>query len=98
MLRCYNAMRFDPAVIFTAPEAEQVLTVVPATAVGAVVIVSVFVSVAFPQVPFPAAVSVNVTLPAVISALLGIYVAVVNEAALAKVPVPLDVQSTLALF
>ena len=43
----------DPAVIFTAPLLEQVLTAVPATAVGAAVIVSVFVDTASAQVPFP---------------------------------------------
>ena len=44
------------------------------------------------QVPFPAAVSVIVTLPAMVSAGLGVYVAVVNELAFAKVPVPLELQ------
>ena len=43
----------DPAVIFTAPLLEQVLTAVPATAVGAAVIVSVFVDTASAQLPFP---------------------------------------------
>jgi hypothetical protein len=37
----------DPAVIFTAPELEQVETAVPATAVGAAVMVIVLVDVAF---------------------------------------------------
>ena len=62
----------DPAVIFTAPEPAQVLTAVPATAEGAVVIVSVLVSEPVPHEPLPDAVSVNVTLPAVLSAALGI--------------------------
>ena len=61
----------DPAVIFTAGELEQVTTAVPATAVGASVIVSVLVEIASAHVPFPAAVKVNVTLPAVMSAALG---------------------------
>ncbi len=53
----------DPAVIFTAPELVQVDTAVPATAVGAAVMVSVLVEVAGEQVPLPFAVKVNVTLP-----------------------------------
>ena len=82
----------DPAVIFTAPLLEQVVTAVPATAVGAAVMVSVLVDTALAQVPFPLAVKVIVTLPAAISAALGVYVAVVNELAFANVPVPPDVQ------
>ena len=62
----------DPAVIFTAPVFEQVVTAVPATAVGAGVIVSVLVDTAFAQVPFPVAVNVIVTVPAAISAALGV--------------------------
>jgi len=62
----------DPAVIFTAPELEHVATAVPATAVGAAVIVMGLVEVAAAQVPFPLAVKVNVTLPAAISAALGV--------------------------
>ena len=62
----------EPAVIFTAPELEQVATAVPATAVGAAVMVNVLVDVAAAQVPFPVAVRVNVTLPAAISAALGV--------------------------
>ncbi len=62
----------DPAVIFTAPEFEQVVTAVPATAVGRVLIVSVLVDVALPtQGALGVAVKVNVTLPADISAALG---------------------------
>jgi len=62
----------DPAVIFTAPVFEQVAMAVPATAVGAAVIVSVLVDTAFAQVPFPVAVNVSVTVPAAISAALGV--------------------------
>ena len=62
----------DPAVIFTAPVLEHVATAVPATAVGAGVMVNVLEEVAFPQVPFPVAVNVRVTLPAEISAGLGV--------------------------
>ena len=58
--------------MFTAPDVEQVVTAVPATDVGAAVIVNVLVDVAFPQGAFPVAVSVKVTLPAVISAALGV--------------------------
>ena len=61
----------DPAVIFTAPLLEQVLIAVPATAVGAALIVSVFVDVALAQPALPVAVNVIVTLPAAISAALG---------------------------
>ena len=43
----------DPAVIFTAPLLEQVLTAVPATAVGAAAIVSVLVDTASAQLPLP---------------------------------------------
>ncbi len=53
----------DPAVIFTAPPLKQADTAVPATAVGAAVMVSVLVEVAGEQVPLPFAVKVNVTLP-----------------------------------
>jgi hypothetical protein len=62
----------DPAIIFTAPELEQVTTAVPATAVGAAVMVIVLVEVAAAQVPLPLAVKVIVTLPAAISAALGV--------------------------
>ena len=82
----------DPAVIFTAPILEQVITAAPAMAVGAGVIVSVLVDTALAQLPFPLAVKVIVTLPAAISAALGVYVAVVSELAFANVPVPPDVQ------
>jgi hypothetical protein len=41
----------DPAVIFTAPELEQVVTAVPATAVAAAVTVMVPVAVTDPQPP-----------------------------------------------
>lgn len=63
----------DPAVIFTAPELEHVDTAVPATAVGSVFIVNVLFDVAFAaQGEFGVAVSVMVTLPALISAGLGV--------------------------
>jgi len=62
----------DPAVIFTDPELEQVATAVPATAVGAAVMVIVLVEVAAAQVPFPLAFNVNILLPAAISAALGV--------------------------
>lgn len=57
----------DPAVILTAPEVLQVVTAVPATAVGAAMKVSVFVATAFGQLPDAVAVKVRVTLPARIS-------------------------------
>ena len=79
--------------IFIAPVLEQVVRAAPAIAVGSERIVSVFVLVTFIQPPLDA-VNVNVTLPAVISAALGVYVQVVRELALANVPVPLDVQVT----
>ena len=62
----------DPAVILTAPELEHVDTAVPATAVGAEIIVSVLFEVAFPQGELPVAVKVSVTFPAEISAALGV--------------------------
>ena len=61
---------------------------------GTPLIVSFFVAPALPHGAFPVAVSVNVTCPAVISASLGVYVAVVSELAFAKVPVPLEVHTT----
>ncbi len=53
----------DPEVILIAPELEQVETTVPATAVGAAVIVSVLVEVVAAQFPIPLAVKVKVILP-----------------------------------
>ncbi len=58
----------EPAVMFTAPVFEQVVIAVPALTVGAALIVTVLVDVTFEQPVFPVAVSVNVTLPAVMSA------------------------------
>ena len=84
----------EPVVIFTAAEEEQVVIAVPATAVGAAVMVSDFVDVALEQ-PEAIAVRVRVTPPAEISAALGVYVAVVNDVELAKLPVPLDDHKTL---
>ena len=65
-------LALDPAVMFTAPVLEHVPTAVPATAVGAEVIVKVLVEVALAHGLFPVAVKVKVTLPAVISAALGV--------------------------
>ncbi len=86
----------DPTVISTAPPLKHANTFVPASAVGAAVIVSVLVDVAAAQFPFPLAVKVNVISPPSPSP--GVYVAVVNEVALAIVPEPSDVQSTLLWF
>jgi hypothetical protein len=61
----------EPAVIFTAPELEQVLIAVPATAVDRVVIVSVLVAITLAQPAFEA-VNVKVILPEAISATLGL--------------------------
>jgi hypothetical protein len=58
--------------MFTAPVLEQVETAVPATAVGAAVMVIVLVEEAAAQAPFPLAVKVIITLPAAISAALGV--------------------------
>lgn len=52
----------------------------------------VFVSVTVAHGAFPSTVRVNKTFPAAISAMLGVYVQVVNEFELVKVPVPFDVQ------
>jgi len=84
--------------MFTAPELEQVDTAVPATAVGSAFIIKVLVEVALPQGEFPVAVKVSVTLPAVMSAALGAYLAFVSELALVNIPVPLDVHNTPLLF
>jgi hypothetical protein len=62
----------EPAVIFTGPEVEHVLTAVPAAAVGAAVIVIDLLEVALAQPAFPVAVRTNVLVPAVISAPLGV--------------------------
>ena len=83
----------DPAVILTAPEAEQVVIFVPAIAVGSVVIVKFFV-VGTEQLAFEA-VSVKIIVPVAISATLGLYVQLVIEVASVKVPVPLDVHTTV---
>jgi hypothetical protein len=88
-------LALEPAVMFTAPAFAQVDTAVPAAAVGAVVIVNVFVDTVLVHPDKGLAVKESVTTPAVISAPLGAYVQVVNEVALAKLPVPLAVQATL---
>ena len=88
----------DPAVIFTAPVVEQVVTGVPATAVGAGVIVSILVEVAFAHGGLPKAVSVRVTLPATISAAVGVYVHAVNDVRLVNVPKPEADQEIAGLF
>ncbi len=62
----------DPAVIFIAPKLEHVTTAVPASAVGAAVIVSALIDVTAVQEPLPLAVNTKVMLPAVISAALGV--------------------------
>ena len=62
---------------------------------GVRVIVNVLADVAAEHVPLPLAVNVNVTLPAVISAALGVYIAAVNEFALVNEPVPEDVHNML---
>ena len=54
--------------------------------------------VAFPHGEVPNAVKVIVTKPGILSAALGVYVAVVNEVGFVKVPVPLDDHNTLVLF
>lgn len=61
---------FDPVVMLTAPVEAQVTIAVPATAVGAGVMVRVFVEVTLAQ-PL-VAVKVKVTLPAALSAALGV--------------------------
>ena len=60
--------------------------------------VKVLPEVALVQVPLAVAVKVIVTLPAVMSAALGVYVASDKEVALAKLPVPLEVQVVPALL
>ena len=77
------------------PAFEQAVWLLPALAVGAPTIVSTLVDVAFAHGEFPNAVSVNVTVPAVISAALGVYDGV-NVVPPVNVPVPLEPQLTLA--
>jgi hypothetical protein len=80
--------------MFTSIKVEQMLTAVPAEALGAVINDKTLVEVALAQPGF-VALSVNITLPAAISAALGVYVQVVKELAFVKVPVPLDVHVTV---
>jgi hypothetical protein len=80
--------------MLTKPTVEQIVIDVPATAVASVTNVNVLVEISLGQPEFEA-VRVRVTLPAVKSLALGVYVQVVNELALAKVPVPLEVQVIL---
>ena len=79
-----------------APEVEQVDRADPAVAVGAAVMVIILVDRTLLQPDLATAVRVSILLPAVLSAALGLYVAFVNEVALANVPVPLEVHTTLA--
>ena len=65
-------LALEPAVMFTAPVLEHVPIAEPETAVGAGVMVSVLPEVALVQVPLAVAVKVMVTLPAVMSAALGV--------------------------
>ena len=62
----------DPSVILTAPDVEQVVIFVPATAVGANFIVITFVDVTDAQVPFPMAVNMRFLVPANKSPTLGV--------------------------
>ena len=61
-----------PDTILTCPEPEQTEKFEPATAVGAGVIVNVFVEVALVHPVFAVAVNVSITLPALISPALGV--------------------------
>lgn len=61
-----------PAVILREAVVAHMVKAVPATAVITLLMLRVFVAVAFPQGVFPYAVKVSVTLPAVISAALGV--------------------------
>ena len=65
-------LALEPAVMFTAPVLEQVAIAEPETAVGAGVMVNVLPEVALVQEPLAVAVKVMVTLPAVMSAALGV--------------------------
>ena len=86
-------MALEPVVTVIAVLEEHAVNADPAATVIILLMFSVFVEVTAVHGAFPFAVSVNVTLPAVISAALGLYVQVVNELAFAKVPVPLEVQA-----
>ena len=67
----------------------------PAFAVAFLMMVSVIELFAFPQGELPVAVSVNVTLPALISVTLGVYTGC-SIVILSNVPVPVVVQARLA--
>jgi hypothetical protein len=81
--------------MLTALLLEQVDWSAPAFDVAAAIIVNSFDEVATPQGEFPVAVKVKVTLPAAISAALGVY-AGVNVFPLVNVPVPLVLHNKLA--
>ena len=83
-------MALDPVVILTAV-LEQVDSAVPATAVGAAVIVNDLVETALVQEPLPVAVRVRVITP--LSPLPGVYMALVSEVGLLIMPVPLEVHT-----
>ena len=81
--------------ILTAPSVAQVVIGAPGLALGFGVMVNVLVAVTNPvQGDNAFTVSVKVTLPFDLSAALGLYVQVVNEVGLVKLPVPFDVHNT----
>jgi len=88
----------EPVVIFTAPVFEQVLIAVETAVAGPGLIVKVVVELTDEQPALPVAVRVRMTLPAVISPALGVYLAVVKDVAPVNVPVPLLVHKTPALL
>ena len=86
-------------VIFTNVWSEQTVTSLPAEPVGALVIVSVLDETASEHGEFPAAVNVRVMEPALMSAILGVYVQPVSEVAFVSVPAePVDVHRTPLLL
>ena len=86
-------MAVEPLNVYIDPA--QIVALGPAEAVAAFEIVRDMELVAFPQGEFPVAVSVSVTIPALISAPLGVYTGC-SIVILSNVPVPVVVQARLA--
>jgi hypothetical protein len=84
--------------MLTAPEPAQVFMVVPAIAVAAGAIVTIFEDVATPQGELPVAVKVMVTLPATISLGPGAYNVPLSTVASSNVPSPLVVHKVPLLL
>ena len=89
----------DPAVIFTAPAFEQVVTAVPAVAVAGALILMVLVVLTAAQPPGASEVNVSVMMPLKVPT--GVYVTVAGDAVgavLLKVPPPDEVIDQAAVL